>query len=885
MNREKIIVLIVSAISICGLGIISYTSYINAHQTNENMITCNESNNSEYDYSTNSIMTDKKSEIIRNVNTSSRIVALSFEGMDDEENMQGILELLDKYNIKATFVVSGIDAAENPEIVKKIKEEGHEIGNASLDDKNNLQEKSKEELIRDFSKSNKILEDIINDKVRLLKCKAVEYTDDFLEAAYASGDEYILDSNIYLNYQSFKSFEEAYGYISRLKNGSVLSIKLNGVLDETEYSKKTDDDNRAIDKQAGIKEKDDLEKQQITTLQMLEWLLRSISQNRRAVVKVTDLACIEPDNDWISDNYTIGNGNLYRDRGTVANKTNKSLITDVNKQLNNKKNDEKNDQKNDVPDKSPQKENSDNKDEVNLNDIDFKKLIENNNKKLAEVNSQIYTTKNSVSYTFKGLSNEQALDYVLESLKKINGKGTFFVTKEEIENYPERINKIIEYGNEVGNGGITNSSKLLSKSSEDIAKEIYEVDVMLKNRGIKTNAYMPGYGYVNENVEEALSSLKSLDDFKDYELFTYTKSPVISKYKNWNPEKIVPDYFNINTYLSLRKGEVVYFRLDSNLFDDNMTVGNMLKIITKNYVENGYVHQFNSKNNLYEPIQRKLGYSVVSLKELQDIENKNTQRYNLNKNKVVLTQRTREQADTLIQKNYIGNIYVDLNGFTEKEQSEMDSEGFINTNGESAIFFTFDDWGSDLIINEILDVLDKHNVKATFFVLGKYVDIDSDISNSNPNLLRTIALKGHDIGSHTYDHDKLDTNPEDFRISLNNSYSVMYRIIGDLGTLKPYLRPPTLYTSKSGLETAFQCGFDYVINGNISTHDYEASSSEELLSGLESELVKNKGNVVVMHMNNQASYTPEVLDKFLTKNEQGLYGDKYKIARISDYLK
>ncbi len=56
----------------------------------------------------------------------------------------------------------------------------------------------------------------------------------------------------------------------------------------------------------------------------------------------------------------------------------------------------------------------------------------------------------------------------------------FFVTKDEIEKYPERINKIIEYGNEIGNGGVTNNTKLLSKSTEDIAKEIYEVGIMLK---------------------------------------------------------------------------------------------------------------------------------------------------------------------------------------------------------------------------------------------------------------------------------------------------------------------------------------------------------------------------------------------------------------------
>ena len=227
---------------------------------------------------------------------------------------------------------------------------------------------------------------------------------------------------------------------------------------------------------------------------------------------------------------------------------------------------------------------------------------------------------------------------------------------------------------------------------------------------------------------------------------------------------------------------------------------------------------------------------------------------------------------------------MDLHGFNEEEQANMDTEGFVNTNGESAVFFTFDDWGSDVVINDILDVLDKHNVKGTFFALGKYVDIESNISNANPNLLRTIALRGHDIGSHTYDHDKLDTDPEELKISLNKSHMVMDRVIGDLGSLKPYLRPPTLYINKSGLETAFQCGFDYVINGNISTHDYEATSGEELLEGLESELVKKKGNIVVMHMNNQASYTAEALDKFLTKNEQGIYGERYRIEKLSDYL-
>lgn len=873
MKKYKIIVCIAASAGLLTLGALTYTGYINSHQYKEDMVTNAENNDYETNDILNTLNANKKSKVIMNTTTSSRVVSLSLEGLTDEDTMNQILELLNKYDIKATFIVSGIEAAENADIVKKIKDEGHEIGSASLNAEKNIDKVSEEELIHDFSKANNIIEDIINDKVNLLKCRCTEYTDEVLEAAYISGNEYVLDSSIYLSYQSFKNYEETYGYINRLKNGSILSVKLNRVLDETEYSNQSNEEKPAIDKRAGIKEKDEIKEEQATILEVLEWMLRALSQNKRAVVKVTDLVNLSSQDNSIFDEYLYDYRYQYIDKRNYSNTVAENDSTQNNTSHNIK--DEEKEEK--------QYESEVNNDEIDLNSIDFENLIEINNKKTCDINSQIYTTKNSVSYTFRGLSNEKSLDYVLESLKKINGKGTFFVTKDEIENYPDRINKIIEYGNEIGNGGVTNNSKLLNKTPVDIAKEIYEVGIMLKNRGIETNAYMPGYGYINENVEEAVSALKNLDDFKNYELFTYSKSPVISKYKEWNAYDIISDYFNTNTYLSLRKGEIVYFRLDSELFSDDMTIGDMVNKLTENYVKSGYINRYDSKKNIYELIQRPLNYSVVTLKEMQEKEG--GKRYKLNNNPSHLPQRTTKEADKVMSKNYIGNIYVDLYGFSENEQLQMDKEGFIDTSGESAVFFTFDDWGSDVVVNELLDVLKKHNVKATFFALGKYVDINSDISNANPNLLRTIALEGHDIGSHTYDHDRLDVDKEKLKVSLNKSYEAMNMVIGDLNSLKPLFRPPTLYINKSGLEAAFESGYDYVVNGNISTHDYEAGSADELLEGMESELVKNKGNVVVMHMNNQASYTAEALDKFLTRNEEGFYGEKFKIAKLSDYLK
>ena len=112
----------------------------------------------------------------------------------------------------------------------------------------------------------------------------------------------------------------------------------------------------------------------------------------------------------------------------------------------------------------------------------------------------------------------------------------------------------------------------------------------------------------------------------------------------------------------------------------------------------------------------------------------------------------------------------------------------------------------------------------------------------------------------------------------------MAKVIGDLDSLTQYFRPPTLYVDKAGLSTVFESGYKYSISGNISTHDYESNSSDKIVNTIESNLEDGVGNVIVMHMNNKSYYTAEALDKFLTNNENGVYGKKYKIAKLSDYL-
>ncbi|MEO2510015.1 polysaccharide deacetylase family protein [Clostridium tertium] len=774
--------------------------------------------------------------------------------------MEKVVDLLDKYNIKATFFIPGIKAAEDSSIVKMIKEGGHDIGNGTLSGNNNMENLSKEDLILDFSTTNKILKSITDKEVELLKCNSTMNNENVLASAFASGNKYVVSTDHYLSYQSFKNYEQAYGYIKNLSNGTIVSIKLDGVLNDFEYNKEIVEENPAIDKQAGIKENKEDKEDERTITEIVEWVLKAIKEQEKVAVKLKEFPSIKKYNE-------LNNIGIYNDGPLNNDKLSGTIIENMNNS-------------ND----SSSGKYEDNKN--NVDKIDFKELIDKNNGMLSTIVSRFYTTQEALSYTFRGLSNENVLDNVLASLDKYNAKGTFFVTKNEIINYPDRIEKIVGAGHEIGNGGITVSSDLLNKTNEEICKEIYEVDKLLKEKGIYTNSYMSGYGYSNSKVQEAISTINKIKGLENYELITYTKAPIISKYKDMNADQIIKDYFNVNSYVSLSKGEIVYFRLDSDLFKDNTVISNLIEILTENYVKNGYVHKYNKELQTYYLSTKPLNYSIVPLKDIQsNFESQsNFGRYNILTNIKSMEMKSYDEALKMIKTNYIGNEDVNLEDFSDDEKLNIDKTGTIDTNGESVIFFTFDDWGGDPIVNEILNVLNKHNVKAGFFTISKYVDINSGISNINPNLLRTIALNGHDIGSHNYNHELLDTNKAELEKSLIKSYDVMSNVIGDLDSLRQYFRPPTLLLKKEGLAAVFESGYKYTISGNISTHDYESTSSQEILDAIEPGLVEGRGNIIVMHMNNQSYYTAEALDKFITNNENGVYGRKYKIAKLSDYL-
>ena len=81
---------------------------------------------------------------------------------------------------------------------------------------------------------------------------------------------------------------------------------------------------------------------------------------------------------------------------------------------------------------------------------DLDTLRKQNNGILAAEEKMIYTTDSSVMFTFTGMARKKSVDSVLNALRQVNGKGTFFVTERELKRNQDVIREIVAAGQELG---------------------------------------------------------------------------------------------------------------------------------------------------------------------------------------------------------------------------------------------------------------------------------------------------------------------------------------------------------------------------------------------------------------------------------------------------
>ena len=806
--------------------------------------------------------TSKKSNILSDVNTSENVISLNFVGLSTPETNDKLVNILEKYNTKSTFFIPGILAAEDTDIFEKLIEGNHKVGSNGLLGENKMEEYTEEELVDSFIRTNEIIQKWTNrNESILLYCNSTSYTDKVLKAAYVSGNEDVVKSKYILNYRSFKSYEETLAYISKIPKGSMITVKLAGELDDTEYKK---DEKPAEDMQGTIVENplEDFDEEE-RLLMVVEWIVKALNELNYNIV-----TCDELQQYGEADDSDTSNNSSYYDSNNSKNLTSNNGS-----------------------------QGSDNNFEY-LEPIDLdvyytnkaEELRVSNNGKKASTEGKVYTVQPSVGYSFYGVSNTTVLQDVLNKLNNQKIKATFFITEKDIRNNEKEIKEIVDNGHEL-------QIMLVEGSGNDylsVAKSILNIKRYIKNN-FNQDATLVRYPYEVQYSDEALEAISATGCKVIGQNLSVATTAVG---KDGTIEDVKNNIFNLGN-IALHKGFIVYFRMD--YYNDNTIIGNLVELIKKEKVDPiGYVDQ-GVKHN---------GYSFAKLSEL--VTSEYVFNYPLTNSEIlpeVLNKIKKGYLENIedpigyISNRYIGSPFAkyteSLPGFEEDEIEVLDKVGRFTD--DNTIFLTFDDWGSDIAINKLLYILDKYNVKATFFVRTNHID-------DNPSLLRTIALAGHDIASHSDNHILLsnttdkkgvfaeitDKQAEAIQEDVILSYKKLQSIVGDIyvdgrPALQAYFRPPTLAVSKKGLMSVFDSGFSYVISGDFTTQDYEAKSAEELInklkygivSGENNEIKITDGSILVMHMSDEAKFTAEALDTIIPYYlSQG-----YKFGRISDYLR
>lgn len=152
-----------------------------------------------------------------------------------------------------------------------------------------------------------------------------------------------------------------------------------------------------------------------------------------------------------------------------------------------------------------------------------------------------------------------------------------------------------------------------------------------------------------------------------------------------------------------------------------------------------------------------------------------------------------------------------------------------------SVALTFDDGPHPLITPWILDQLDKENVKATFFLVGKQATL-------YPELVREIRRRGHQVGSHSYSHYSLrHLTPVECEQDLVKSRLAIREACGDTVTL---FRPPGGYYDATVRRAAGVLGFATVFwTANVTS--FPGQDGKRIAAELARQCAR--GGIILLH--------------------------------------
>lgn len=157
---------------------------------------------------------------------------------------------------------------------------------------------------------------------------------------------------------------------------------------------------------------------------------------------------------------------------------------------------------------------------------------------------------------------------------------------------------------------------------------------------------------------------------------------------------------------------------------------------------------------------------------------------------------------------------------------------------DKEIVLTFDDGPWPRNTRQILDVLDQHCVKATFFTIGKH-------AIWHPDIIKDIAARGHTVGSHTWSHanlsklsadkakDEIEKGISAVKLGLGAAPAAFFRF--------PFLQdPPAQITYLAQRNVA-------IFSHDVDSFDFKFRSADDLVKTVMGKLDKKGKGILLMH--------------------------------------
>jgi peptidoglycan/xylan/chitin deacetylase (PgdA/CDA1 family) len=198
-------------------------------------------------------------------------------------------------------------------------------------------------------------------------------------------------------------------------------------------------------------------------------------------------------------------------------------------------------------------------------------------------------------------------------------------------------------------------------------------------------------------------------------------------------------------------------------------------------------------------------------------------------------------------------------------QSQLFGRTLVAGNDPDQLALTYDDGPNDAATLQLLEVLARHNTRATFFMIGRFV-------RQCPEIARAVYAAGHVVGNHTMTHPWLAWQPD--RVIREELRDCNLAIEDVLGAPVRFLRPPHGARRPAVFRAARELGLT-LVQWNVMGNDWAPIGVGGVLRkvqrGLEAARDKCTGANILLHdgfdqrMGADRSATVEATDRLLTE--------------------